>query len=186
MNFYVMTYRILKKIPHVLFGRIGSYWKRRMLKSCGENVHFGKRILVTNWQNCSIGSDVNIGPGAVIFCSEAPVSIGSHVILGPNITLVTGDHRTDIPGRYISDVKACDKLPENDQPIVIEDDVWIAANATILKGVRIHEGAVIAAGAVVNKDVQAYTVVGGVPAKVIAQRFTPEQKKEHLDKIRRR
>ena len=54
--------------------------------------------------------------------------------------------------------------------IIIEDDVWIAANATILDGVKIGKGAIIAAGAVVCKDIPAYTIAGGVPAKVIKQR----------------
>ena len=57
---------------------------------------------------------------------------------------------------------------------VVEDDVWIGYGATILSGVRIGQGAVIAAGAVVNKDVPPYAIVGGVPAKVIKYRFSPE------------
>lgn len=64
-------------------------------------------------------------------------------------------------------------------PVVVEEKVWIAANATILKGVRIGKDAVVAAGSVVTKDVPPYAIVGGVPAKVIKMRFTPEEIEAH-------
>ena len=57
------------------------------------------------------------------------------------------------------------------RPIVIEDDVWIGANVTVVGGVRVGRGAVVAAGAVVTKDVEQYAIVGGVPAKLIRYRF---------------
>lgn len=63
------------------------------------------------------------------------------------------------------------KKPENDISVIIEDDVWIGANVTILKGVHIYTGAVIAAGAVVVNDVPKYSIVGGIPAKIIGKRF---------------
>ncbi|MNI40841.1 Chloramphenicol acetyltransferase [compost metagenome] len=65
-------------------------------------------------------------------------------------------------------------MPYN-QKIVIGNDVWIGANAVILPGVTLGDGAVIGAGAVVTKDVPPYAIVGGVPAKVIRYRFTPEE-----------
>ncbi|MEA3423389.1 MAG: DapH/DapD/GlmU-related protein, partial [Bacillota bacterium] len=59
-------------------------------------------------------------------------------------------------------------------PVVIEDDVWIGARTVILPGVVIHEGSIIAAGSIVTKDVQAYSIVGGNPAKLIKMRFENE------------
>lgn len=59
----------------------------------------------------------------------------------------------------------------NGEQIIIDDYVWIGVNATILKGVHIREGAVVSAGAVVTKDVEPYTIVGGIPAKVIGKRI---------------
>ena len=58
-----------------------------------------------------------------------------------------------------------------DQPVVIEDDVWVGANVTILKGVTIGHGSVVAAGAVVTKSCPPYSIIGGVPAKVLRKRF---------------
>jgi len=72
-----------------------------------------------------------------------------------------------------------EKLPENDLPVVIEDECWIGANVTILKGVTIGRGSVVAAGAVVTKSCEPYSIIGGVPAKLIKMRFTPEQIVEH-------
>ena len=70
-----------------------------------------------------------------------------------------------------------------DQPVTIEDDVWCGANVTILKGVTIGRGSVVAAGAVVTKSFPPYSIIGGVPAKLLKMRFTPEQIEEHERKL---
>lgn len=75
------------------------------------------------------------------------------------------------------DVK--EKKPENDLKVIIEDDVWLGTGAIILKGVTIGRGSVIAAGALVTKDVPPYSIVGGLPAKVIKMRFSEQELKEH-------
>lgn len=64
--------------------------------------------------------------------------------------------------------------------IKIGDDVWVGANVTILKGVEIGQGAIIAAGSVVNKSVEPFSIVGGVPAKKIAERFTQAEKQAYI------
>jgi acetyltransferase-like isoleucine patch superfamily enzyme len=64
-----------------------------------------------------------------------------------------------------------EKRPEDDRDVIIEDDVWVGSGAIILKGVRVGRGSIVAAGAVVNKGVPPYTIVGGVPAKVLSIRF---------------
>lgn len=76
-----------------------------------------------------------------------------------------------------------EKLPENDAPVVIEDDVWVGSNVTILKGVTIGRGSVIAARAVVTKSCPPYSIIGGVPAKVLKARFAPDKIKEHEGKL---
>lgn len=72
-----------------------------------------------------------------------------------------------------------DKVPEEDKDVIIEEDVWCGANVTILKGVTIGRGSIIAAGAVVTKNIPAYSIAGGVPAKVIKKKFTDSQIAEH-------
>ncbi len=98
-------------------------------------------------------------------------------MLGPNVTMMGGDHNISVLGKYMFDVKV--KLPENDLPIIIEDDVWIGTGAIILKGVKIGRGSIIAAGALVIKNVEPYSIAGGVPATLIKMRFTNEEVREH-------
>ena len=125
----------------------------------------------------SIGDYTSIPKGSVFYCTEASLTIGKKVIFGPHPTIITGDHRIDVVGKYIMDSN--EKLPENDAPVVIEDDVWIGANVTILKGVTIGRGSVVAAGAVVTKSCPPYSIIGGVPAKVLKMRFSAEAIKIH-------
>ncbi|KAK6460441.1 trimeric LpxA-like protein [Scheffersomyces coipomensis] len=87
------------------------------------------------------------------------ITIGDNVMVAPNVTLTTATHPTD-PQLRLQGV-------EYSQPITIGNNVWIGSDAVILPGVVVGDGAVIAAGAVVTKSVEAYTVVAGVPAKVI-------------------
>ena len=151
---------------------------KKTLKACGEDVYFPHDVKLYG-RNIYIGNHVIIGSGALLMCTGAPIHIGDHVMFGPKVTVITGNHRTDFVGKYMFDVKGPDKLPENDQPVVFEGDNWIGANATILKGVTIGEGAVVAAGAVVTKNVAPYTIVGGVPARYIGDRFTEEELMKH-------
>ena len=92
---------------------------------------------------------------------------------------ITGNHRIDLVGEYMINVTNEMKLPENDQDIIIEDDVWIGARAIILKGVKIGEGSIIAAGAVVTKNIPPYSIYYGI--NKIKKRFTEEQIKLHKE-----
>lgn len=89
----------------------------------------------------------------------------------------------DIVGRTMISVTNDEKRPEDDKDIVFEGDNWVGANATILKGVTIGQGSIIAAGAVVTRDVPPFSIVGGVPAKVIKMRFSEEMVQAHLEAI---
>ena len=125
----------------------------------------------------TVGDYTSIPKGATFYCTEASLTIGKKVIFGPHPTIITGDHRIDVIGKYIMDSK--EKLSENDAPVIIEDDVWTGANVTILKGVTIGRGSVIAAGAVVTKSFPPYSIIGGVPAKLLKMRFTPDEIEKH-------
>ncbi|TAM97761.1 MAG: CatB-related O-acetyltransferase [Chitinophagaceae bacterium] len=130
-----------------------------------------------SFSTIEVGDDVYIGPGAVLNASESGIVIGNKVMFGPNVTIMGGDHNISEVGKYMFDVK--EKKPENDLKVIIEDDVWLGTGAIILKGVTIGRGSVIAAGALVTKDVPPYSIVGGVPAKVIKMRFSEQELKEH-------
>lgn len=110
------------------------------------------------YRNLAIGNH-SFFNSKVFIDTTAPVSIGDHVTFGHDVSLITSHHDMGRPTHRAGDV-----VPK---PISIGDGAWIAAHVTILPGVRIGEGAVIAAGAVVARDVPAHTLVGGVPARLI-------------------
>ncbi|MBX3639271.1 MAG: hypothetical protein KF888_02005 [Nitrosomonas sp.] len=111
----------------------------------------------------SIGDRSELGSGCLIY---GGVQIGSDVLMGPDVKIITRNHLFEDPTIRISDQGTLFRT------ITIGNDVWIGANVIILPGVNIGNGSVIAAGAVVAKDVMPFTIVGGVPAKVIGKRGT--------------
>lgn len=155
---------------------------KKGLSSCGKMVKIGAGCELKPLKNISVGNYVEIGPRALFWTTRA---IKNHVIFGPNVTIITGDHPTNIVGKYIMDISDDEKPMECDSDVVIEDDVWIGCNATILKGVHIQTGTIIAAGSVVTTSTDPYGIYGGVPAKKIKERFTPEQLKHHLEVIQK-
>lgn len=122
----------------------------------GSSIHMGA-VLYTM-------GGVTIGPGttidqAVRLDGRGGLTIGRAVCIAPEVALLTADHdpqSADFRGRTA--------------PVVIEDHVWLGTRATVLPGVRVGEGAVVAAGAIVTRDVPAFTIVAGVPAVAIGER----------------
>ncbi|MEX3934597.1 DapH/DapD/GlmU-related protein [Paraburkholderia phymatum] len=107
----------------------------------------------------SIGDRAYLNADTRLACRNSRISIGVDVQIGPRVSFETATHGLVFEpefGRGLDHHEIC-----------IENKVWIGAGATILPGVTIHEAAVVAAGAVVTKDVPAYTLVGGVPARKI-------------------
>jgi acetyltransferase-like isoleucine patch superfamily enzyme len=177
-----MNYFKLFKAGEFIHDWAVSFLLKKKMKSCGKNVKLKPKTSVYfGIENLKIGNDVSIPRFAHIFCTEAPLSIGNKVIFGPAPTIVTGNHRTDVVGKYIvdSNEKTCD----NDKEVIIDDDVWVGANVTILMGVTIGRGSIVAAGSIVNKSCPPYSIIGGTPAKVLKFRFTVDQILEHEEKL---
>jgi galactoside O-acetyltransferase len=166
-------------------------WRRALYGGRVENrpVHpvFGPRLLVLGgdrirlgshfscWRLCTlaactdgridIGDHVSLNANVYInACSGGTIRIGHDVLIGPNVVLRASDHKFDDLTRPIRMQK------HTSGTIVIEDDVWLGANVTVVGGVRIGRGSVVAAGAVVAADVEPYSIVGGVPARLIRRR----------------
>lgn len=165
----ILVYR--KVLSRLLQGILKYKFKR-----IGDNVVFDPSGLYS-FDSIEIGNDVFIGRGAVFSASKSNIKIGSKVMFGPNVTIMGGDHNVSVVGKYMFDVK--EKLPANDLPVTIEDDVWIGAGVIILKGVTIGTGSIVAAGALVNKDVPPYSIFAGVPGKVIKMRFLESELLTH-------
>ncbi|MGN6264156.1 MAG: acyltransferase [Ginsengibacter sp.] len=160
-----------------VYQRVYMYIMLPLFKKHGKNVKFFPSNSTFSYSTIELGDDVYIGPGAVLAASVSGIIFGNKIQLGPNVTMMGGDHNTSVIGKYMYDV--IEKLPENDAPIIIENDVWIGTGAIILKGVTVGEGSVVAAGSLVNKNVPPFSIVGGVPAKIIRKRFSESEIGEH-------
>lgn len=139
----------------------------------GSNCHIRGQLLVYPYAGkIKIGNYCYIGEGSRLW-SESSITIGDRVLIAHNVDIHdSNDHPVDYKQRHkhYCDILKVGHLAEYDlcsQPVTIEDDVWIGFGAAIMKGVTIGKGAIVAAHAVVTKDVPPYSVVAGNPAQVI-------------------
>lgn len=135
---------------HVTIGRF------TMIRPSG---YYGREIGV----GLQVGNHSNIGAYSYIGCSGG-IKIGNYVLISPRVSMFAENHNFEQLSIKIRDQGVTRKS------IIIEDDCWLASNCTILAGVHVGTGAVVAAGAVVTKDVPSYAIVGGVPASIIGWR----------------
>lgn len=175
-NVLRIIYIIFNVISRGIYKYLFMPFRKSMLAECGSNVYIGKGGSFI-FKNIYIGNNVSIGQNATFMCALAKIIIKDNVMFGPHVFIITGSHRTDVIGKFMIDVK--EKLPENDKDVIIEEDVWIGANAIILRGVTIGRGSIVAAGSIVTKDIEPYSIYAGVPARKIKSRFNQEQISEH-------
>jgi len=160
---------------------------KNLFTSCGDSIYIGQNVSILGFENICLGNGINImansylyahdngslmigndfavNHGVYIGASGGKIKIGDNVCIGPYTVLRAMDHghdRTDIPMTKQGDIGG---------EICIEDDVWIGANCTILKNVKIGKGAIVAAGCVVTKDIPSYAIAAGVPNRVIKSRL---------------
>lgn len=162
------------RVPTIVLSRL----YRSRFERIGANFSFDPHG-VYSYENISVGDNVNLGYRPIIIATRSKIRIGSNVMFGPEVTIRGGNHRTDIKGRPMIDVRDEEKVPANDPGVTIESDVWIGTRAILLAGVTIGRGAIVAAGAVVTRSVAPYSIVGGNPARLIAMRWSPEEIAEH-------
>jgi acetyltransferase-like isoleucine patch superfamily enzyme len=152
---------VLMHIP----GRIGSFLRRNLMgfRKCGKNVYIGDHVWFRAPGNISIGANCRIHPMCFI---DGPggIEIGSNIGISSGTQIYTQNHKykdKKIP-YYQQEVELA--------KVVIEDDVWVGANSLIMAGVTLKQGTIVAAGSVVTKDSEPYSVIAGVPARKIGQR----------------
>lgn len=124
-----------------------------------------RTVLCTDRPNAQLLIGDQVGMSGVIICASERISIGDRVLLGADCAIYDTDfHPLDAQARLVNDLSKVGV-----KPVVVGSDVWIGARAIVLKGVTIGDGAIIAAGAVVTRDVPPGAIVAGVPAKVVRQ-----------------
>lgn len=168
-NFAVCSF---ESISYLIFflprHKIFNYPKKLFLLSLGSKV--GKQVTFYPGIKLSPGSKLKLGDHVdlawnVIITSGGGVSIGDRTLVGYGTRILSTNHVIPSQKGRIFD------SGHEKKPVTIHNDVWIGANCTIVAGVTIGEGAVIAAGSVVTKDVLPFSIVGGVPAKIIKERI---------------
>jgi galactoside O-acetyltransferase len=140
----------------------GSMICQPHLIKVGDNVGFYHGIHIEPCdKEITIGSNTHFAPYCVLY---GPLSVGNNCAIAAHVVLASIEHSyADIDTPIV-------KQPTNQKKITIEDNVWIGAHAVITPGVTIGTGSIIGAGAVVTKDVEPYSVMGGVPARLIKKR----------------
>lgn len=137
------------------------------LKSLGEKTVIQHGFRITSPQTVSIGSNCSFGQG-VFIAGGGGVRVGDWVGLGPDVKIWSVNHRYD-------DVDRPWLLQGSDyNEVVIEDDVWLAANVFVMPGTTIGRGAIVAAGSVVNKSIPEYALFAGNPGRVVGWRKRPD------------
>ena len=135
---------------------------KKLFKKVGERVYMEPNFTCEFGKNITLGNDLYINFGCTLLdCGQ--ITIGNNTLLGPNVSMYSANHSLDAEERISGAL-----IPE---PITIGDRVWIGGGTTILSGVTIGDDSVIGAGSVVTKDIPAYEIWAGNPAKKIGERF---------------
>lgn len=167
---YYTFARYFPRVPHHIIGKkLRGFLCRFIFRKCGKNINVERMAYFGSGKNIEIGSNSGIGINAQIWGVEiGNLIIGNNVMMGPDVVILTLKHN-------YNDIKCPISTQEAyATKVIIEDDVWIGIRAIILPGVKICKGAVVGAGALVTKDIPSYSIVGGVPAKVLKMRCREE------------
>ena len=156
--------RLLFSLPRYrLLNSLKAFFLMRMGARIGKRAVFYPGVWIAPGRNLVMGDDVDLALDVLITTSGG-VKIGDRTLIGYRAQIISANHIIpDKKGRIFG--SGHDK-----KQVIIGSDVWVGANSMIMPGVVIGDGAIIAAGSVVTKNVPEYTIVGGVPAKVIQQR----------------
>ena len=140
--------------------KIRRFWAKRIIDSLGKNVNIERSAYFT--PALKIGDNSGVGINCEVY---GPVTIGDNVMMGPEVVIYTRGHNHER-----TDITMIEQGFEEVRPVTIGNDVWIGRRVMIMPGVTIGNGCIIGAGAVVTKSMPDYSVIGGVPAKVIYTR----------------
>lgn len=171
-----------KKIKYyfveILKSLFSDYYKEHKLGYCGKNVIYKSRIYNPR---IFLYDNTNIYDGFRFISYTGSFIMKKNSGSAQGLTVITNNHYR-VVGEYIKET--IKKRSEDvDQDVIVEEDVWIGANVTLMPGITVGRGVNIGAGSVVRFNVPPYSVVLGNPAKIVAFSFTPDEMKEHEEKL---
>lgn len=171
----MMIRRIINKIRRIR-------WRKKFKHiTPTSNVDLG--VVVYNPDNLVMEEHTGIYSGATIMNTRAKFILKRYSGSAIGLTVITGNHMSVVGKWYhqiTDEVKdALDTAKEYDKDVIVEEDVWIGANVTLLAGAHINRGAIVGAFSVVRSAVPPYAIVVGNPAKIIGFRFTPAEIIQH-------
>ena len=179
---------IFNKVKNNRFARGLHFWwsstfgcSRSKFGYLAENTRFTPPIRVLNPKNVFIYSGGGI-ERCFISALNARFIIKKHCVIAEGLTVHTGNHARQV-GMFVSEFNETNKPSGFDHDVIVEEDVWIGCNVTLLSGVTIGRGTTVAAGAVVSKSMPPYCICGGVPAKFIKFYWTIDQILKHETKL---
>lgn len=146
----------------------GYYWKL-FCKKIGSQVRIMSGVTIMSPKKVSIGDYVFINKNSILSATCGDIEIGLGCMLATSCNLITANHG------YSEYKKPMFIQPIFGGPIVLEDDVWLGANVVVTSNVRIGRGSIVGANSVVTKDVAPFSIVGGVPAKLLKYRFSENE-----------
>lgn len=152
--------------------------RRKKFGYCAKSCILTPPIVFGNEKNIFLYENTSINAYSWISATNAKFIVKANCTIAERLTVHTGNHAY-IVGKWITDIREGNKPKGYDKDVIIENDVWIGCNVTLLSGVKIGRGSIIAAGAVVNKSMPPYCIIGGVPAKVIKFKWTIEEILQH-------
>ena len=164
-----------------------KWTSRYFIRKCNY-AQYSDSVIITpplyagNPDNIYFGSNVRVGANAYISAINAKFICKGNCAIAERLTVHTGNHAR-IVGKFVTDITEANKPFGYDSDVIIEEDVWIGCNVTLLPGVTIGRGTTVAAGAVVSKSMPPYCICGGVPAKFIKFYWTVDQILEHEMKL---
>lgn len=154
----------------------------RKYKNITDSSSLDRNIKVFNPENLIMEERTNIDGGAVIMNTRAKFIMHKNSGAAMGLTVITGNHLS-LVGKLFKDVTDKDKDEHNgqqyDKDVIVDEDVWIGTNVTLLAGSHIKRGAIVGGGSVVRSTIPPYAIVAGNPAKIIGFRFTPEEIIKH-------
>lgn len=190
---------IIKRIYRLLRDILGDYFKP-------SGYQYGykhptsivqRRLVCAGAHNVYLHEYTRVPQDSIILALNAPFIMKRYSVCAHALTVITGNHAR-VKGRFFITITEAEKPKGYDAPVIVEEDVWMGANVTLLSGVTVGRGCTVAAGAVVTRNTPPYSVVGGVPAKFIKfywsideileheqALYTPEERyrREHLEEL---